>query len=175
MTAMNMTRRAYAASLGLAKADARGRMSAEAHKAIADAELAGKVFSDSNAPARKVVKTEVKAGAYDAKAIRVWAASNGITVNTRGRLSSEILDAYAKANPTITPEVVTPGVKVTGKDVRPHAVAKRSPRTEYTAFDRKGKRWTLNEREACKCGYSLSHCSCGSPVVLGMDVTVHAR
>lgn len=171
----DMTRRAYAASLGLAKADARGRMSADAMAAITKAEQEGMVFTDSNAPARKTVKTEVKAGAYDAKAVRAWAMSKGVTVNTRGRLSSEILDAYAKANPTVTPEVVTPGVKVTGKDVRPHAAAKRSSRTEYVAFDRKGKRWTLSEREACKCGYSLSHCACGSPVVLGMDVSVRTR
>lgn len=175
MTAMNMTRRAYAASLGLAEVGKRGRMSVAANEAIAAAEKSGKTFTDSGV-VRKVVKdTTVKAGAYDAKKVRTWAASVGIAVNARGRLSSEVLDAFAKANPTVPAEVVVSGVKVTGKDVRPHAPAKRSPRTEYLAVDRKGKTWRFSEREACKCGYSLSHCACGSPVVLGLDVTVTSR
>lgn len=172
---MNMTRRAYAASLGLAKEGARGRMSAEAHAAIAKAEGEGKVFSDTNATPRKVVAAAPKAGQFDAKTVRAWAASKGLSVNARGRLSAEVLAAYKADNPEVKAEAPGTHVKVVGKDVRPHAPARRSPRTEYTATDRKGKAWKLSEREVCKCGWSLSHCGCGSPVVLGMDVTVRTR
>jgi hypothetical protein len=41
-----MTKREYAASLGLAVAGARGRLSREAHAAIAKAEAEGQVFDD---------------------------------------------------------------------------------------------------------------------------------
>jgi|SRR6478735_5176164 len=50
------TRREYAASLGLAKAGARGKFSNEAKAAIAKAEASGTKFSDS-APKEKVVKS----------------------------------------------------------------------------------------------------------------------
>lgn len=171
---MNMTRRAYAASLGLAKEGARGRMSAEAHAAIAKAEAEGKVFSDTNATPRKVVATAPKAGQFDAKTVRAWAASKGLSVNARGRLSAEVLAAYKADNPEVKPEAPGTHVKVVGKDVRPHAAPTRSSRTEYVAWFG-NKRIILSEREACKCGYSLSHCRCGSPIVLGMDVTVRTR
>jgi hypothetical protein len=168
------TRREYAASLGLAEMGKRGRMSVAANEAIKAAEAAGTVFADTG-----VVRTSkpaaVKAGAYDAKKVRTWAKANGIEINSRGRISGEILEAYAKANPDVKAEAVT-GVKVTtGKDVRPAAPATRGRNTEYVAVDRKGKVWRFNEREACKCGYSLSHCSCGSPVVLGLDVEVKVK
>lgn len=171
---MNMTRRAYAASLGLAKEGARGRMSAEAHAAIAKAEGEGKVFSDTNATPRKVVAAAPKAGQFDAKTVRAWAASKGLSVNARGRLSAEVLAAYKADNPEVRPEAPGTHVKVIGKDVRPHAAPYRSSRTEYIAWYG-NKRIVLSEREACKCGYSLSHCRCGSPIVLGMDVTVRTR
>lgn len=171
---MNMTRRAYAASLGLAKEGARGRMSADAHAAIAKAEAEGKVFSDTNATPRKVVATAPKAGQFDAKTVRAWAASKGLSVNARGRLSAEVLAAYKADNPEVKPEAPGTHVKVIGKDVRPHAAPTRSSRTEYIAWFG-NKRIVLSEREACKCGYSLSHCRCGSPIVLGMDVTVRTR
>jgi hypothetical protein len=171
---MNMTRRAYAASLGLAKEGARGRMSAEAHAAIAKAEGEGKVFSDTNATPRKVVAAAPKAGQFDAKTVRAWAASKGLSVNARGRLSAEVLAAYKADNPEVKPEAPGTHVKVIGKDVRPHAAPYRSSRTEYIAWYG-NKRIVLSEREACKCGYSLSHCRCGSPIVLGMDVTVRTR
>lgn len=171
---MNMTRRAYAASLGLAKEGARGRMSAEAHAAIAKAEGEGKVFSDTNATPRKVVATAPKAGQFDAKTVRAWAASKGLSVNARGRLSAEVLAAYKADNPKVKAEAPGTHVKVVGKDVRPHAAPYRSSRTEYVAWFG-NKRIILSEREACKCGYSLSHCRCGSPIVLGMDVTVRTR
>ncbi|PIM66093.1 hypothetical protein CTU88_45145 [Streptomyces sp. JV178] len=168
------TRREYAASLGLAEMGKRGRMSAKANEAVKAAEAAGTVFADTN-----VVRTNkpaaVKAGAYDAKAVRAWAKANGIEINSRGRISSEILEAYAKANPDVKAEAVS-GVKApSGKDVRPHAARFRSASTEYVAVDRKGKVWRFSENEACKCGYSLAYCKCGSPVVLGLDVEVKSK
>lgn len=170
----NMTRRAYAVSLGLAK-ESRGRMSADAYAAIAKAEAEGMVFSDAAAPVKRAaVKTAPKAGQFDAKEVRAWAASKGMTVSARGRLSAEVLAAYKADNPEVKPAAPGVHVKVTGKDVRPHAAPTRSSRTEYTAWYG-NKRIRLSEREACKCGYSLSHCSCGSPVVLGMDVEIHNR
>lgn len=171
---MNMTRRAYAASLGLAKEGARGRMSADAHAAIAKAESEGKVFVDSNATPRKVIASAPKAGQFDAKVVRAWAASVGVEVNARGRLSATVLDAYRKANPEVKAEAPGVHVKVTGKDIRPHAPRFRSSRTEYFAYFG-NKRIVLSENEACKCGYSLAYCKCGSPIVLGMDVEVHNR
>jgi len=171
---MSMTRRAYAVSLGLAK-DARGRMSAAAYEAIASAEKNGMVFTDAVTVSRaKVVKAAPKAGQFDAKTVRAWAASKGLTVSARGRISAEILTAYKADNPDVKPAEPGVHVKVTGKDVRPHAAPTRSPRTEYVAWFG-NKRIMLTEREVCKCGYSLSHCHCGSPVVLGMDVEVHNR
>ncbi|PIM65916.1 hypothetical protein CTU88_46300, partial [Streptomyces sp. JV178] len=86
------TRREYAASLGLAEMGKRGRMSKAAYAAIEAAEAKGTVFADTG-----VVRTNkpatVKAGAYDAKKVRAWAKANGIEVNSRGRISSEILEA----------------------------------------------------------------------------------
>lgn len=171
------TRREYAASLGLAKADGRGRLSAAALEAIAEMEANGMVFEDtaaSKARAEKSKTVTVKAGAFDAKKVRAWAKSVGLEVNSRGRLSAEVMDAYGKANPEDKPSETREHIRVVGKDIRPTAPRTRSHRTEYTA-ELFGKRIVLNEREACKCGYSLSHCSCGSPIVLGMDVTVRSR
>ena len=56
------TKREYAASLGLAIAGARGRMSREAHEAIALAEANGTKFADSspvrvNTPKKETAKT----------------------------------------------------------------------------------------------------------------------
>jgi hypothetical protein len=171
------TRRAYAASLGLAKAEGRGRLSAAALEAIAEMEAGGMVFEDtaaSKARSEKSKTVTVKAGEFDAKKVRAWATSNGISVNARGRLSAEVLDAYRKANPDVKPSETREHIKIVGKDIRPTAARTRSNRTDYTAV-LYGKTIRLSEREACKCGYSLSHCSCGSPIVLGMDVTVRSR
>jgi hypothetical protein len=34
---------------------------------------------------------------FDPAAVRAWAAGNGITVNTRGRIKSEVIEAYRAA------------------------------------------------------------------------------
>ncbi len=38
-------------------------------------------------------------GASDVGAIREWAKANGFTVGDKGRISTEVRDAYAAANP----------------------------------------------------------------------------
>lgn len=177
----NMTRRAYAASLGLAKADTVGRMSADAHAAIAKAELEGMVFADK-APATKVRVPRVKAAAaepvkplgyVDPKMVRTWAKAHGIEVNARGRLAREVVELFLMDHPAAESKETSVKVKP-GKDIRPHAARTRSRRTDYSAH-LMGKTIRLSENEVCKCGVSLSHCKCGSPVVLGMDVTVRNR
>ena len=137
------------------------------------------VFADSASAKERSVKAKgpkavTVAGEFDSRKVRSWAKSNGLNVSERGRLSAEILDAYRKANPDVKPSETREHIRVVGKDIRPTAPRTRSKRTEYFAHFG-NKRIVLNEREACKCGYSLSHCACGSPIVLGMDVTVHAR
>jgi Lsr2 len=37
-------------------------------------------------------------GAPDAKAVRMWAAENGIPVNTRGRIQAEVVEKYEAAH-----------------------------------------------------------------------------
>jgi hypothetical protein len=169
---MNMTRRAYAVSLGLAE-NKRGRMSKAANDACDAAVAGGMVFADSGTP-RKVIASAPKAGQFDAKTVRAWATSKGLNVSARGRISAEVLTAYKADNPEVKPSEPGVHVKVIGKDIRPHAEPTRGSRTEYIAHFG-NKRLILSEREVCKCGYSLSHCHCGTPFVLGMDVEVHAR
>lgn len=178
----NMTRRAYAASLGLAKPDTVGRLSAAAKEAIVQAELKGMVFADNAPKASKPRVARVagapkadapKLGYVDPKAVRVWAALNGIEVNARGRLSRDVVELFLMDHPDAESKETQVKVKP-GKDIRPHAARTRSSRTDYSATYR-GKLIRLSENEVCKCGVSLSHCACGSPVVLGMDVTVRTR
>jgi hypothetical protein len=174
-----MTPRAYAASLGLAEMGKRGRMSAAANEAIETARKGGMEFADATpvkTTAPKVIKVTapkpatVKAGQFDAKAVRAWAATVGLTTNTRGRLSAEVLAAYAAANPAI--KASEPGTikAVAGKDIRPTAPETRDSDVRYFAWVN-NKRVSVSSRTACKCGYSLSHCGCGSPMVsLGTSI-----
>jgi hypothetical protein len=37
-------------------------------------------------------------GGPDAKAVRLWAAENGITVNTRGRIQADVVEKYEAAH-----------------------------------------------------------------------------
>ena len=43
-------------------------------------------------------RTKSKQGGPDAKAVRMWAAENGIQVNTRGRIQAEIVEKYEAAH-----------------------------------------------------------------------------
>lgn len=37
-------------------------------------------------------------GSADARAVRLWAADNGIQVNTRGRIQADVMEQYAAAH-----------------------------------------------------------------------------
>lgn len=43
--------------------------------------------------------TETKTVEYDPKAVREWARAEGLKVGDRGRISTEVVDAYRAAHP----------------------------------------------------------------------------
>jgi hypothetical protein len=47
---------------------------------------------------RPAARTKSQQGGPDAKAVRMWAAENGIPVNTRGRIQAEVVEQYEAAH-----------------------------------------------------------------------------
>jgi hypothetical protein len=47
---------------------------------------------------RPAARTKSSPGGPDAKAVRMWAAENGIPVNTRGRIQADIVEKYEAAH-----------------------------------------------------------------------------
>jgi hypothetical protein len=47
---------------------------------------------------RPASRTKSSHGGPDAKAVRMWAAENGIPVNTRGRIQAEVVEKYEAAH-----------------------------------------------------------------------------
>ena len=47
---------------------------------------------------RPASRTKSAHGGPDAKAVRMWAAENGIPVNTRGRIQAEVVEKYEAAH-----------------------------------------------------------------------------
>ncbi|MGN7150789.1 histone-like nucleoid-structuring protein Lsr2 [Arthrobacter sp. SAFR-179] len=47
---------------------------------------------------RPAPRTKSSQGGPDAKAVRMWAAENGIPVNTRGRIQAEVVEKYEAAH-----------------------------------------------------------------------------
>ncbi|MDQ0733204.1 histone-like nucleoid-structuring protein Lsr2 [Arthrobacter sp. B1I2] len=47
---------------------------------------------------RPVARAKSSQGVPDAKAVRIWAAENGIPVNTRGRIQAEVVEKYEAAH-----------------------------------------------------------------------------
>lgn len=47
---------------------------------------------------RPAARTKSSHGGPDAKAIRLWAAENGIQVNTRGRIQADVVEKYEAAH-----------------------------------------------------------------------------
>lgn len=43
-------------------------------------------------------RTKSSQGGPDARVVRMWAAENGISVNTRGRIQAEVVEKYEAAN-----------------------------------------------------------------------------
>jgi hypothetical protein len=54
-----------------------------------------KVSGTRGRPAARSKSTQ---GGPDAKAVRMWAAENGIPVNTRGRIQAEVVEKYEAAH-----------------------------------------------------------------------------
>ena len=47
---------------------------------------------------RPAARTRSSHGGPDAKAVRMWAAENGIQVNTRGRIQADVVEKYEAAH-----------------------------------------------------------------------------
>jgi hypothetical protein len=47
---------------------------------------------------RSAARTKFSLGGPDAKVVRMWAAENGIPVNTRGRIQAEVVEKYEAAH-----------------------------------------------------------------------------
>lgn len=47
---------------------------------------------------RPAARTKSSQGGPDAKTVRLWAAENGIQVNTRGRIQSDVVERYEAAH-----------------------------------------------------------------------------
>lgn len=52
----------------------------------------------SGARGRPAARTKSSHGGPDAKAVRMWAAENGIQVNTRGRIQADVVERYEAAH-----------------------------------------------------------------------------
>jgi hypothetical protein len=68
----------------------------ELREALARFTNAGRKVSGGRG--RTVARTKSSQGGPDAKAVRLWAAENGINVNTRGRIQAEVMEKYEAAH-----------------------------------------------------------------------------
>ncbi|MBT2547218.1 Lsr2 family protein [Arthrobacter sp. ISL-65] len=64
----------------------------ELREAMARFTDAGRKISGGRS--RSTARTKSSQGGPDAKAVRMWAAENGIPVNTRGRIQAEVVEKY---------------------------------------------------------------------------------
>lgn len=162
------TVREYLFGLGLAKAaTGRGRFSREAHEALSRARDGGMTFSDDVKPDAKpkVVRTAApkviavkSTERFDPKAVREWAKANGHTIGERGRIHSDIVNAYLAGTVSEErPEQI--GELDVYRDARAHSY----PLTTVFVDDAKRK---YSARVACtNCRVSLVGCTCGAPSV----------
>lgn len=67
----------------------------EIREALARFMNAGRKVSGGRA--RQGARKPLSQGGPDAKAVRQWAAENGIPVNTRGRIQAEVVEKYESA------------------------------------------------------------------------------
>ena len=175
------TARAYLHTLGLTKSPTgRGRFSAEAHAALDKARKSGKTFSDDapkaapKAAKPRTVKMDkpetpkVDTTKVDPKAVRAWAAKNGISVGARGRIHEDVKTRYL-AEVSQDEQVEREGEY----DVfRPGAPRTHSIDTVFVDAD--GNKYSA--REACgNCRVSLVGCRCGNPKVINRRGTGHVH
>lgn len=183
------TKRDYLVSLGLAKADARGRFSKEAQAALDKAVSEGMVFADTPSIRRETVVTQP----YDARKVRRWAEKNGISLGQRGRVPADIVARFYAENPDepVTDEVIPPTMaQVAEADSQARAADEVFPaepvRDETVAFVRAARPEDAPEyisepvvgfTECAKCKHLVAFCGCeGGPVApayLTNGETVH--
>ncbi|WP_018762603.1 histone-like nucleoid-structuring protein Lsr2 [Arthrobacter sp. 135MFCol5.1] len=76
--------------------DLNGGHANELRDALARFTKAGRKVSGGRG--RAAARTKSSQGGPDAKAVRMWAAENGINVNTRGRIQAEVMEKYEAAH-----------------------------------------------------------------------------
>lgn len=174
------TRKAYLhRAYGIGKGSGRGRISAEGHERIREAQAKGHSFPDLDnvsapkapkAPKAATVtkpKAPAEAKAVDPAAIRAWAQKKGIPVSSRGRISGEVARQYLDAVPVHEREGRGPANGE--KDLRPNPPRLYPEGTTWRVdFTYKGEPVTqyVSERTACgNCRNSLGWCGCSAPYV----------
>lgn len=179
------TEREYLVSKGLAK-PSRGRFSKEAVAALADARKRGMKFAEvvakkpaAETPAEpkepKVKKPRPRdLPEVDPKAVRAWAAANGIKVGDRGRIDANIVVQYIDAA-KVTGDAVEPPQANPGQDYRPAAERVRSADV-WTAKDGDHK-ITKSFKDTCNgCGYSIGWCvEPDGPFTFGNDTVTRLK
>jgi hypothetical protein len=116
------TKREFLVEKGLAK-PGRGKFSAVAHAALAEAEANGVVFDEPVKPVKEVATEGDKPSqpskpTSETAEVRAWAASNGIKVGERGRIPEAVIKAFragdaSAAKPKSAPTyAVSPQVRV---------------------------------------------------------------
>ena len=98
------TKREFLIEKGLAK-PGRGRFSAEANAALAEAVANGAVFDEPVKPVKEVATEGDKPSqpskpTSETAEVRAWAASNGIKVGERGRIPEKVLAAFKSDDPS---------------------------------------------------------------------------
>ena len=68
----------------------------ELREALARFTNAGRKVSGGRG--RPAARAKSSQGGPDARAVRMWAAENGISVNTRGRIQAEVVEKYEAAH-----------------------------------------------------------------------------
>jgi len=165
--------REYLVELGLAK-PGRGRYSADAKRALRAAEHEGIMFdvpviAQARAPREpKPTRHVPERDSYSPKAVREWAADEGIHVGARGRIDADIVSQYLKSQ---TDEVVRAAIRQeTNAD--PSIILELQARTypegsQWVPVDDKDNRRAIGDANVCMpCGVSLGWHKCNAPMAL---------
>ena len=166
-----MREREYLVSLGLAT-PGRGRFSREAQAALQAAREAGRTFDQPviSAPREKSQEPTVRRievpdrTSYDPKAVRKWAAEQGMTLGSRGRIDREVIAQYLSLHGDVSRVIAEPSTAGQVLELRPrvHPVG-----TRFVHVDGKGRRHEIGDTNVdMVCGNSLSHCGCSAPRAL---------
>lgn len=175
------TQREYLHGLGLTKSPVgRGRFSGQAHEALAKARSNGMTFSDDVKAEPKPAKVKVKgatskvkipnpeAKSVDPKAVREWASKNGHKVGERGRIHSDVIEAYLSNVPKEEQEARESEFDIYAPTA-PHSFPDGTTFKGTVTYKGQEITKTFSDRTCCtNCRVSLCGCRCGKPtVVLG--------